>query len=65
MKCIAGLKIMLNFNTVSNHHKEEISLFHCDTLPTPLFKMCLSGTWLTGILIKTHLYGSSLPASSK
>lgn len=65
MKYIAGLRIMLNFNPVSKHHKKEISFFHCDNLFTPLFKMCLSGAWQTGILIKTHLYGSFLPASSK
>lgn len=43
MKYIVGLRIVLNFNPLSYHHQEEISLLRRDNLFIPLFKMCLSG----------------------
>lgn len=39
MKFITGLRIMLNFNPVSSHWKEEVCLLNCDSLFAPLFKM--------------------------
>ena len=63
MKNIAGFRIMLHLSPVSSHQKDGI--FHCDSLFALLFKICFSGAWHTGILIKTHPYGSFLPDPSK